>query len=209
MITGLRAKSKFTERIFGELPMDRQISFSQYRTIDLVILTAVLAISQFAIHVASSFLYPEQLYVVSPVAAMVALVMMRWSGYAAVHAIFGGVFFVALSGGTWQHFIIYGAGNLLSLLALLMFRIWDKERIRQDATLALIFGLCVQLLMQLGRAGIAAIFGLPAAAILGFITTDVLSAVFTLFVVWIIRRIEGLFEDQKHYLLRIQSEAKS
>jgi hypothetical protein len=35
--------------------MNRQISFSQYRQIDLIILTAVLAISQFFIHVASSF----------------------------------------------------------------------------------------------------------------------------------------------------------
>jgi hypothetical protein len=188
--------------------MDRQISFSQYRNIDLTIMTAVLAISQFAIHIASSFLYPEQLYVVSPVAAVVALVMMRWSGYAAIHALFGGLFFTALSGGTWQHFVIYGAGNLLSLAALVMFRIWDKERIRKDVILSLVFALCTQLLMQLGRAGIAAVLGFPAAACLGFITTDILSALFTLFIIWIVRRIEGLFEDQKHYLLRIQSEQK-
>ena len=188
--------------------MNRQISFSQYRQIDLIILTAVLAISQFFIHVASSFWFPEQLYVVSPVAAVVALVMMRWSGYAAVHAVFGGLFFTALSGGTWQHYIIYGAGNLLSLLALVMFKVYDKERIRQDAFLALAFALITQLLMQLGRAAVAAILGFPAAACLGFITTDLLSALFTLFIIWIVRRIEGLFEDQKHYLLRIQSEQK-
>lgn len=202
-------KSKISEiKNLGKL-MNRQISFSQYRSIDLIILTAVLAVSQFVIHAASSFWYPEQLYVVSPVAAVVALVMMRWSGYAAIHAVFGGVFFTALSGGTWQHFVIYGGGNLLSLLALVMFKIFGKERIRQDAFLALVFALCTQLLMQLGRAGIAALFGFPAAACLGFITTDVLSGLFTLFVIWIVRRIEGLFEDQKHYLLRIQSEHKS
>ncbi len=188
--------------------MNRQISFSQYRTIDLLILTAVLAISQFVIYAASSFWFPEQLYVVSPVAAVVALVMMRWSGYAAVHALFGGVFYVALSGGTWQHFAIYGLGNLLSLLALGMFRFFSKERVRQDATLALVFALCTQLLMMLGRAGLAAALGFPADACIGFITTDVLSGVFTLFVIWTVRRIEGLFEDQKHYLLRVQSEQK-
>jgi hypothetical protein len=188
--------------------MDRQISFSQYRNIDLTIMTAVLAISQFAIHIASSFLYPEQLYVVSPVAAVVALVMMRWSGYAAIHALFGGLFFTALSGGTWQHFVIYGAGNLLSLAALVMFKIWDKERIRKDVILSLVFALCTQLLMQLGRAGIAGVLGFTAAECLGFITTDILSALFTLFIIWIVRRIEGLFEDQKHYLLRINSEQK-
>lgn len=188
--------------------MNRQISFEQYRSIDLTIMTGVLAISQFFIYAASSFWFPEQLYVVSPVAAMVALVMMRWSGYAAIHALFGGLFFTALSGGSWQHYIIYGAGNLLSLLALLMFKVCDKERIRQDAFLTLTFALITQLLMQLGRAGVAAVLGFPAAACIGFITTDILSALFTLFIIWIVRRVEGLFEDQKHYLLRIQSEQK-
>lgn len=189
--------------------MNRQISFSQYRTIDLLIMAAMLAGSQFLIYAAASFWFPDQLYVVSPVAAVVAIVMMRWSGYAAVHALFGGLFFTALSGGTWQHYVIYGAGNLVSLLALVMIRIFGKERIRQDVFLSLVLGLCTQLLMQLGRAGIAALLGFPADACIGFITTDVLSIIFTLFVVWIARRIEGLFEDQKHYLLRIQSEHKS
>lgn len=189
--------------------MNRQISFRQYRAIDLSILAIVLAVSQSLIYFASSRWYPEQLYVVSPVAAVVALVMMRWNGYAAIHAVLGGVLFTALSGGTWQHFVIYGAGNLLSMLALLMLKVLGKERIRQDAFLTIVFALCVQFLMQLGRAALAALFGNPAAACLGFITTDILSELFTLFVIWAVRRIEGLFEDQKHYLLRTQSEQTS
>lgn len=186
--------------------MNRQISFQQYRAIDLTILAVLLAISQFVIFLASSVLYPEQLYVVSPVAAMVALVMMRWNGYAAVHALLGGVLFTALSGGTWQHILIYGGGNLLSLLALLMLKIFGKERVRTEAVLAVGFGLCTQALMWLGRAGIALALGFEPAACLGFITTDILSGLFTAVIVWVVRRIEGLFEDQKHYLLRLQSE---
>lgn len=186
--------------------MNRQISFQQYRTIDLTILAVVLAVSQFAIFLASSVLYPEQLYVVSPVAAMVALVMMRWNGYAAVHALLGGVLFTALSGGTWQHALIYGGGNLLSLLSLLMLKTFGKERVRKEALLAVVFGLCTQALMWLGRAGLAFALGFERAACLGFITTDILSGLFTAVIIWVVRRIEGLFEDQKHYLLRLQSE---
>lgn len=186
--------------------MNRQISFGQYRAIDLVNFGIMMAVSQFVIYYASSFLYPEQLYVVSPVAAMVALVMMRWSGFAAIHAVLGGVLFTALSGGTWQHFVIYGAGNLLCLPALIFFKIFTKERIRQDSFLSLTFALCVQILMQLGRSAVAALMGFSAAACIGFITTDVLSCLFTMVIIWVVRRIEGLFEDQKHYLLRIQSE---
>ena len=186
--------------------MNREITFQQYRTIDLSILAVVLAVSQFVINLASSVLYPEQLYVVSPVAAMTALVMMRWNGYAAVHALLGGIFFTVLSGGTWQHIVIYGGGNLLCLLALLMLKAFGKERVRKEAVLSVAFALCTQALMWLGRAGLAFVLGFEPAACLGFITTDVLSGLFTAVIIWVVRRIEGLFEDQKHYLLRLQSE---
>lgn len=188
--------------------MNRQISFGQYRTIDLTILGVLMAVSQFVIFLATSFWYPEQLYVVSPVAAMVTLVMMRWGIYAAIHACLGGVIYTFLAGGTWQHFLVFGAGNLLSMLALIMLRVCTKEKVRMDGFLSLTFAFIVQLLMWLGRSGVAFALGFAPEACIGFITTDVLSGLFTLVVTWIVRRIEGLFEDQKHYLLRIQSERK-
>lgn len=186
--------------------MKQQITLSQYRTIDLGILAAVLALSQSLIYLATSRWYPEQLYVISPVAAITALVMMRWSGWAGIHAALGGMLFAAFSGGSWRHFLIYGIGNLLCLAILPLLRGGRKEKIRGDALMTIVFGLAVQLLMQLGRAGMAAALGFPWAGCLGFITTDLLSELFTAFVVWIVRRIDGLFEDQKHYLLRIQGE---
>lgn len=188
--------------------MNRQISFGQYRAIDLSILSVVLLICQYLTYLATSFWFPEQLYVVSPVAGMTALVMMRWSAYAAIPAALGGVVYVVFSGGTGQQMLIFALGNLCSLLALLMFKLFGKERIRKDGFLAVVFAIAVQLLMQLGRAGIAALLGYPAAACLGFITTDILSILFTVLIIWTVRRIEGLFEDQRNYLLRIQQEQK-
>jgi len=186
--------------------MNRQISLGQYRAIDLTILSVVLAGCQFATHLATNFWFPEQLYVVSPVAGMTALVMMRWSAWAAIPAALGGIVFTALSGGDGAHFLIYILGNLVSLGALILFRVWDKERIRKDSFRSVVFAIAVQLLMQLGRAAVAAVLGHSAAACIGFITTDVLSILFTVLIIWVVRRIEGLFEDQKHYLLRIQKE---
>lgn len=186
--------------------MNRQISFSQYRAIDLAILSVVLAVCQFLTHLASSFWFPEQLYVVSPVAGMTALVMMRWSAWAAIPAGLGGMLFVWMSGGSLQQMLIYVIGNLVSLAALILFQLFGKERVRKDSFLAVTFAIAVQLLMQLGRAAMGFLFGFPTAAIIGFITTDILSILFTVFIVWTVRRIEGLFEDQKSYLLRIQRE---
>lgn len=189
--------------------MNRQISFSQYRMIDLSILSFVLAVCQFLTHLAVSFWFPEQLYVVSPVAGMTALVMMRWSAWAALPAGLGGVLFVWLSGGNLQQMLIYVLGNLASLMALFLFKIFGKEKIRKDSFLAVVFAIAVQLLMQLGRAAMALVFGHSAEACIGFITTDILSMLFTVFIIWTARRIEGLFEDQKNYLLRIQREQQA
>lgn len=189
--------------------MQRQISFSQYRAIDLFIMAVLLAVSQFLIAMAANVWFPQELYVISPVAAIVALVMMRWSGYAAIHAVLGGVLFVFLSKGGWQHLLIYGIGNLAALLALLFFKLFGKERIRLNSVLTVVYGICVQLLMLLGRAAMAAVLGNEPGVCFGFITTDILSCLFTAVVVGIVRRVEGLFEDQKTYLLRIERERQS
>lgn len=189
--------------------MKQQISLQQYRGIDLAILGVVMAISQIAIHAAVSIWFESKihmLYVVSPVAIMVTLVMMRWGPWAAIHAVAGGLLFAYLSGGTWQHFVIYGAGNVLSLLALISFKIFTKEKTRLSALGTIGFAACVQALMLLGRAGAAALLGFTFGECLGFITTDTLSILFTVCIAWGIRRIDGLFEDQIHYLLRVQRE---
>lgn len=185
---------------------ENQITLQQYRGIDLSILFAVMAVSQFLIVKASTGWFSDQLYVVSPVAAVTALVMMRWGVWAGIHGFAGGILFTALSGGSWQHYLIYGLGNLASLAALPLLKIAGKEKIRKDLILSLVFALGVQLLMQLGRAGLAKLLGHSWIEALGFITTDILSVLFTMVIIGIVRRIDGLFEDQKTYLLRIQKE---
>ena len=187
--------------------MKRQISLSEYRTIDLAILTGLMAVSQLVIHIAISRWHADQTgYIVSPVAAVVALVMMRWGVWAAIPAALGGVIVTLLSGGTAQQTLIYGAGNLLAMLALLYLKLVGKERVRSNAVLSLLFAALVQLLMQFGRAAVAFLMGPPLAACWDFITTDAMSILFTLVIIWIVRRVEGLFEDQKHYLLRTAQE---
>ena len=186
--------------------MKQQISLQQYRGIDLAILAAVMGGVQLAIHIAATVWFSDQLYIVSPVAILVALVMMRWGPWAAIHAVVGGVFYALISSGSWQHFVIYGVGNAFALLSLIIFKISTKEKVRLSTLGTMGFALCVQVLMLLGRAGVAVLLGYEWAECLGFITTDALSILFTVCIAWAIRRIDGLFEDQIHYLLRIQQE---
>ena len=57
--------------------------------------------------------------------------------------------------------------------------------------------------MQIGRvlAGLAA--GMPPAGLPLFVTTDSVTYIFTLVILWIAARLDGILEDQEHYLNRI------
>lgn len=236
-----------------EKSMNHRLTFRQYRQMDLTVFGAMLVVAEALIVLAAIRWFPAEAYTVSIVAAVTSIVLMRWGPWAAIHAVLGGLVYCFVSGGQPGQYLIYCAGNLFALLSLLWFRIpgkertsgkeqnsgkkrgassdrtsgsdriSGKERIREDSFLTVIFGLTVQLLMQLGRAAVA--FALlrasPGSApagtqsiagalsfCIGFITTDALSGFFTAVILWIARRQDGLFEDQKHYLLRIQEAEK-
>ncbi len=186
--------------------MNKQMTLGQYRALDIAMLSGAYAVCEILIYVASTFWYARELYIASPVAIVTALVMMRWGIWAGIPALGGGLLYACLRQGTWQQLLTYGAGNLLALTALILFRLLGKERIRKSAFLSMMYALSVQLLMQAGRALVAAVLGTDIGAALGYITTDILSTLLTVVIIWIARKPDGLFEDQKHYLLRLQSE---
>ena len=185
--------------------MRQQLSFQQYRNIDLALFAVILCVAETLIVRAANFWFADQLYTVSAVAAVTAIVMMRWGPWAGIHAVLGGAVFCLASHGNAGHLLIFCGGNLLSMLALLPMKALGWQKIRDDSFLSVCFGLVVLLLMQLGRALIALILGNPFSACLVFFTTDALSLLFTGVILWIARRLDGIFENQKHYLLRVHA----
>ena len=95
----------------------------------------------------------------------------------------------------------------MSVLAVLLLRLYGKERVR-TGNLALVFPILVQLLMQAGRAAVALVLGAGLENVAGFFTTDSLSLLFTFVIIWIARKLDGVYEDQKHYLLRVHAEGE-
>ena len=185
--------------------MKRQRTWKEYRAIDLALLGLALAVFEFLIVRAANWWFPGQPFTVSLAAAMTSIVYMRWGAWGAVHAVEAGLIFCFFSGATGAQFVIYCAGNLFSLLAVLLLKKFGKERVR-TGHLSLIFPLLVQLLMQGGRAVMALLLGAGPADTLGFFTTDSLSLLFTFVIIWIARKLDGVYEDQKHYLLRINAK---
>lgn len=185
--------------------MKRQRTWKEYRAIDLTLLGMALAIFEFIIVRAANWWFPGQPFTVSLAAAMTAIVYMRWGAWGAIHAVEAGFIFCFFSGATGGQFLIYCVGNLFSLFAVLLLKAFGKERVR-TGHLSLIFPLLVQVLMQGGRAAVALLLGARPGDTLGFFTTDSLSLLFTFVIIWIARKLDGVYEDQKHYLLRIHAE---
>ncbi len=183
--------------------MKRQLSFQEYRGIDLTLFAVIMGIAETLIVRAATGWFASQLYTVSVIGALTAIVLMRWGPFAAIHAVLGGVVFCAASRAGAAQYLVYCLGNLFSLIMLLPLKKAGAEKIRNNAVFSVVFGLGTLLLMQLGRACVALVLGKDLSICIGFFTTDALSLLFTGVIIWIARKMDGVFENQKHYLLRI------
>ncbi len=186
--------------------MEKRRTVGQYRSIDLAMFALMLILAEALIVSAATRWFPGQPYTVSAVSAVTAIVLMRWGPFAAIHAALGGAVFCMASGATASQYVIYCIGNLLGLGALGMVRWLTAQGIREDGFKTMVFGVVTALLMQLGRGIVSLAFGAGMADLVRFFTTDVISVLFAAVVVWIARRQDGLFENQKNYLLRVSQE---
>jgi len=187
--------------------MKRGITFQQYRGMDVFFFTALLCLCETLIAFASTRWFPGEPYTLSLTSAVTAIVMVRWGAFAVIPAVAGALVFCLASSAPPAQYLIYLLGNLaaLSLLPLVKNQ-WNWRKLHENVLLTMVYGALVTLLMQAGRFLIALALGNPPAICVGFITTDVLSVLFAVLLCWISRRLDGILEDQKDYLKRIQDE---
>ena len=179
----------------------------RYRQIDLTIFAFMVVLFESIVVLAARKWFPGQAFTVSVVPAVTAIVLIRWGPWAAIHALLGGAAFCFMSAAEPKQYAIYCIGNLFSLLALFLVKaLGGEEEVRRSVYKTLGYGLCVTLLMQAGRFLIAVLLGTAADLALGFFTTEAVTLLFTLLILWIVRRLDGVFENQDHYLLRLQVE---
>ena len=182
------------------------LSLKQYRNIDLAIMLAMLVTAEVVINIAARVWFPLEAYVLSPMTAIVCIVMMRWGPYAAVHAVGGGLALCIVSGADIGQYAVYCIGNCFALAALLLFKKWDKKTVRTKIPLTILFAVTAFCGVQIGRWLVGLVLGGSISDIVRLVTTDSLSLIFAVLTVLIARRIDGLFEDQVAYLLRTQAE---
>ena len=183
-----------------------QITFKQYRTIDVLILVALTIIFEGIATLATAKWFVLQPVAVSIGLSMVCILMMRWGLPAAFAAFAGGFTFCLLSGATAQQYVIYCIGNIFSLLGMVGFKVFGKEGIRKSMWCITLFVSTAYVGMVTGRSLIAVLFGDSLWSFVTFATTDIMTLVFAVLVIILFRKTDGMLEDQKAYLLRMEQD---
>ena len=188
-----------------------QRTVGQYRAIDLGIFAALLVLMEFLLCKAGTIWFRQEAYVVSLTALITAIVMMRWDLWGAIHAVLGGlaVCLFYKRDASWQMVAVYAVGNLGGLAGLILLKAPGWEKVSGDAGWTLFYGALVLAGMQTGRGLLSLVFGGSPAALPAYYTTEIVTLLFTLVALWIVRRLDGLFENQHHYLRRIHQEMQS
>jgi hypothetical protein len=188
----------------------RLISYKQYRVTDLFLFAVILIAFELIVHYA--FIAYSGEFTFSPMLAIVLLVMMRWGWQSAFYAAGDGILFCLLNmsteGFNSNYFAIYAIGNLFIMFLLIATKFIGKERLTKHWYTTLIFILCAWLLVVLGRAVVAVCFGYNFSTVFMSNFSDFMSLAITIILIMIFRRLDGMFVDQKSYLLKIADEKK-
>ena len=181
------------------------ITFAQYRKIDLCIFSALLVISEAITTLATRSWFDKQPIAISTTLLFICIMMMRWGAFSLIPAALGGAVFCFMSGASWEQYLIYVLGNCLTARALLWFKVFKKDEIRRGGFKLFFFVLSNYLLLQIGRWLVSIPFG-GFKSIVTFLATDIISLLFAAVIMFILRSVDGMIEDQKAYLFRLQRE---
>ena len=183
-------------------------SIRKYQSIDLMFWSILLFVFEFIVVKAGFVWFSNQLWTLSIVPALTAIVYMRWGIYGVFYSVIGGIAICFASGANNHQYLIYCLGNMFSVVLFLMEKLIGKEKIRESVLASIVFGLVSALSMQIGRGVVSALFGNGFDMIVSFIATDIISTLFAVIIVWIARKLDGVFEDQISYLVRVNNEEK-
>lgn len=184
----------------------KQLTFKQYRQIDLTILCLLTAVFEAIATYSSNYWLVFQAMTISVTLTLTCIAMVRWNGYAIAPMFVGSFVYCLVSGATPKQFFIYCFGSAFCLLSLLIFKKISKEKVRTSFAIRLFFVLSTYLFVAIGRWICSLPFEFSINTIVAFIFTDILSLLFAVIVLTLAKNADGLIEDQKSYLLRIEKE---
>ena len=185
------------------------MSFKQYRSIDMLILFIFYGICEFGIiKVGSSMI--DQPYIISLMLPIMLIVIMRWDIYSIYQAVGSAIFFVLVQHGDMKQMLVYVLGNIGVWLMSLLIKKFGKEKISSSVFNCMMYVILGYILLEVFRyIGMMIIYQSSIGALIRLCALDALSAVFSIVVILLVRSIDGLFVDQKTYLLNLQRDKEN
>lgn len=189
----------------------REISFSQYRTTDLFLFSAIMIVAEVTAHYAIVWFPGGAMFTFSFLIPICLIVMLRWGWFSVIYAIISAVLYCVFNSGAFTDYITFVLGNSFVLLALIPLSIWGKERFVRKRYLMILLVIFAWASVYLGRASVFAVCRwiqpiegvAPYAGFVKFATSDFLSLVMAVIVLLGLRHFDGMLEDQKAYLIKL------
>lgn len=189
--------------------MENRMTFSQYRSMDILIFSVLTVVFECIATLATSKWFAAQPVAISITLTLILIVMHRWGAWAVIIAAVGGITFCITSGAGIEHYLIYGVGNIFALTSLVYFRIFGKDGVRKSFLKTLLFASSSYLSVAVGRWLVSLIFGAGFSELVAFLTTDLITLLFAVVILYSCRGIDGLVEDQRQYVIRINEKKET
>lgn len=189
--------------------MKKEITFKQYKAIDISILSVLLLLFEaLSVYASSKWFNLAGLTLISLTPLVMVVMMMRWSEFAVIAALVGGVSYCFACGGKPEQYLIYCVGNLFGVLSIFIIKKLGKEAIREKQLRLALISISTYLFINVGRWLVSLIFAPALETLITFVTTDAISLVVAIVGTITLRNSDGILEDQKAYLLRLDRERR-
>ena len=178
---------------------------------DLCIFAVILVLAELTVHFAAVWFPYDALFTFSFMLTIVSVMMVRWGWPSVFYALGSAILYCALNNGGMTSYLVYAIGNCFVMLMLLPLKLIGTQKIVSKWWTSLLFVLGGWLCVYFGRAtvwtvcyAVQPISGVSASAgFINFAMSDLLSLAMTVAVVLVLRRFDGMFENQKSFLRRV------
>ena len=196
-----------------KLNINGVISYNQYKLVDImlfmVIMTALEAVNVFALR--KWFADEVMMFSISLMFTVSLIVLVRWNFFAALFTVSHGLIYCGLISiyetVVFDTYVIYAVGNSFLLLSWFLFKLIPKQKLFSKWYLTLIYPAVAFVLVALGRTVVAVCFGYGFVdSLKGYVMPESLNIAFAAIALLILRRFDGMLEDQKAYLKRVARE---
>ena len=136
--------------------MNKHLSLSTYRLIDISIFTVLMVV--FELIAVKAINWFDEVYSVSLFLTIALILIMRWGFWSIFTIITGAIIYCYAIGATVDNYLVYIGGNLFILFNLFGLHL---ERKNSKGALTLLYVLSGFVLVELGRSLIASFLGFP------------------------------------------------